>query len=329
MMNATETAVRDPAFWRWHKHVDAVFRKWQEERRQHNDFSNGSPVKIRKSVVGGTVASPDIILCLKEGLPAEFDGKKLGSDVFGYSDDADRNNWDKDFASATVALSGGEVITTTDELRTEMLQRTINFEDLDGSDDPRPIDYLSHDDFFYFIRVENVSHQPQSVTARIFLAPETEVEDRSCWVEMDRFLYRLGGSERAVIFRPADLSSVVRKPALKPEILTADEHWPTNDQQNWCECGWPNTLLLPRGTKEGMAFRLLVMFSRGDDLMLPEQHAEHCTSVSYCGLQDKEYPDKQEMGYPFNRPFPDNISSTVANHDNMAWRTIKIRSRNL
>jgi tyrosinase len=79
-----------------------------------------------------------------------------------------------------------------------------------------------------------------------------------------------------------------------------------------------------------MAFRLFVMFSSGDDLMmLPEQHAEHCTSVSYCGLQDQVYPDTREMGYPFNRPFPDGISSTVANHDNMAWRTIKIRCRNL
>jgi tyrosinase len=50
--------------------------------------------------------------------------------------------------------------------------------------------------------------------------------------------------------------------------------------------------------------------------MLPEQYAEHCTSMSYCGLQDEEYPDRQEMGYPFNRLFPDGILSTAANHDN-------------
>ena len=89
------------------------------------------------------------------------------------------------------------------------------------------------------------------------------------------------------------------------------------------------TLLLPRGINEGMEFRLFVMFSQGDDMALPPEHAEHCTSVSYCGLQDEEYPDKQDMGYPFSRPFQDGISSTVVNHDNMAWRTIKIRCRNL
>jgi hypothetical protein len=71
------------------------------------------------------------------------------------------------------------------------------------------------------------------------------------------------------------------------------------------------------------------MFSPGDDLMLPEQHAEHCTSVSYCGLQDEEYPDTRHMGYPFSRPFQGGIPATVDNHDNMAWRTIRIRCRNL
>jgi hypothetical protein len=54
-------------------------------------------------------------------------------------------------------------------------------------------------------------------------------------------------------------------------------------------------------------FRLFVMFSPGDELMLPEQHAEHCTSVSYCGLQDEEYPDTRHMGYPFSRPFQGGI----------------------
>ncbi len=77
-----------------------------------------------------------------------------------------------------------------------------------------------------------------------------------------------------------------------------------------------------------MEFRLFVMFSRGDDLKLPPEHAERCTSVSYCGLQGEKYPDEQCMGYPFDRPFQDDISSTVANHNNMAWRTIKIRCRN-
>ena len=330
VMSRTATAVRDPVFWRWHKHVDSIFRSWQETQPPY-DFSNGPPVRIRKTVADGTAASPDIILCLKDGLPTEFDGEQLGSDAFGYSDNQNLNNWDDDFASTTVTLPSGETVTTTDELRTQMLRRTINLVGENGQPVPVSIDYLSHDDFFYFIRVENLSEQPQSVTARIFLAPETEAEDRTSWIEMDKFLYRLGSSERAVIFRRADLSSVIRKPALKPEDLTPGDEDPSpkTSEQSWCDCGWPYTLLLPRGTKEGMEFRLFVMFSHGNDLMLPEQHSEHCTSVSYCGLQDEAYPDKRQMGYPFSRPFGNSISSSVANRDNMAWRTIKIRCGNL
>lgn len=335
-MAFTETAVRDPIFWRWHKHVDSIFRKWQErEGRPSHDFSNGPPVRIRNTVVDGTVSSSDIILCLKDGLPDEFDGEQLGSEVFGYSDHPGRNNWDEDFVSTTVTLPGGETVTTTDELLTEMRQRAINFVDETGGIDSRPINHLSHDDFFYFIRVQNLSDQPQSVTARIYLAPATEVEDRTSWIELDKFLYQIESSEHAVIFRPAELSSVVRKPALKPDVLTADQPWPTDGEPNWCDCGWPYTLLLPRGTESGMEFRLFVIFTPGDDLESLGEHPEHedhgderCTSISYCGLQTGKYPDKREMGYPFNQPFSDSISATVERQDNMAWRTIKIRCRN-
>ena len=330
VMARTATAVRDPIFWRWHKHVDSVFHDWQETQPPH-DFSDGPPVRIRKSVSDGVAASPDIILCPADGLPADFDGEQLGQDAFGSSEDPDRNSWEEDFASTTVELSGGKSVTTTDELTTEMRRRTIDLVDSDGNPLPETIEYLSHDDFSYFIRVENASDQAQTLTVRVFLAPETGFEDRTSWIEMDKFVYRLDGSERAVVYRRADLSSVIRKPALKPTDLTEGNEEPstTTEQQSWCDCGWPYTLLLPRGTRDGMRFRLFVMFSPGEDLALPEQHSEHCTSVSYCGLQDEEYPDGRDMGYPFDRPLLDSVSTTVAAQDNMAWRTITIRCRSL
>jgi hypothetical protein len=43
------------------------------------------------------------------------------------------NNWEKDFDSTTVELSGGETVTTTDELTTEMRRRSIDLVDSHGS----------------------------------------------------------------------------------------------------------------------------------------------------------------------------------------------------
>jgi tyrosinase len=191
------------------------------------------------------------------------------------------------------------------------------------------IEYLSHEDFYYFIRVQNNLSEPQTVVARIFLAPEDEIDDRRTWIELDRFSYGLKPQERAVLFRPSDQSSVVRKPALKPDDLTADDGAsPAREAQPWCDCGWAYTALLPRGTKKGMRFRLLVMLSNGSDLIMPDP-PECCTAISYCGLQDLKYPDKAPMGFPFDRDFRDSLTETVNKYDNWAWRTISIRCKNL
>jgi hypothetical protein len=142
---------------------------------------------------------------------------------------------------------------------------------------------------------------------------------------MDRFLYRLEANEKALIFRKSEDSSVVRKPALKPEDLTPDdEPGAKTDSQSWCDCGWPYTMLLPRGTKEGMAYRIMAMFSPGDDMMLPNMTGK-CSSISYCGLEGGGYPDKRPMGYPFARRFDKSISETIEKQDNMVASSITIR----
>lgn len=357
VMGTLTTAIRDPAFFRWHKHVDAIYQALQQNLAPY-DFSDGPPVRLRKAnMPDGSVHSLDIILCRQYDFPTKIqlddqgtivpvDGDTVGTQLFGYSEKADQNKWALDFSStttsvtATLPLGDGTTvqkllsITTTDELHTDIRKRqilletgqTINNQPVLGEE---TVNYLSHDDYYYFLRVENLSAQPQKVTVRIFLAPETEIEDGTSWIEMDRFLTTLQGSERKVIYRPADLSSVVRQPALKwQDLTTTDEPSPKTEQQPWCDCGWPYTALLPRGTAEGMLFRLFVLCSPGSDLTLLDSPGT-CVSMSYCGLQDKDYPDSRDMGYPFNRPSQESIPATVAARDNMAWRTIKIRCTNL
>jgi tyrosinase len=331
VMAATTTAIRDPVFFQWHKLVDNVYFTHQQTLPPY-DFSKGPEVTIRKNASpGGKASSLDIMLSLESQLPASIDNQKFGSrpynqkaaEAFGGAE------WNTDYSNGTAYAQTREPIGTTDILFTEMKTRKINLEQDGDTPAQETVEYLSHDDFYYFIRLQNERETEQTVAVRIFLAPESEVADRRVWIEMDRFAARLKGLEQLVIFRPADQSSVVRKPALRPLDLT-DEDGATREReaQAWCDCGWPYTVLLPRGTKEGMEFRLLVMCSSGDDLIMPD-HPECCTSISYCGLQNLEYPDKTAMGYPFDRPFQKSIPETMHSLNNWASRTIRIACRSL
>jgi tyrosinase len=282
-------AVNDPVFFRWHKHVDDLSFRWQESQEPHN-FSDSPKVLVRKGSVRRDpetkavteMQSPDIILCFKESIPgadeANFDGQAFGQQAFG------GENWNKDL------FAGG---ITTDELQTMMLQRT---QDLAGQ--MVTINYLDHKEFFYFLRVENLLDEEQEVTVRIFLAPKEVVDDRRMWIEMDKFRQSLEPFVRKVIFRQAQLSSVIQKPATKPPRPVTK---PANEDDGYCTCGWPYNLLIPRGTRERMHFRLMVMITDWQKDRVPENGA--CGSMSFCGAKDR-YPDRRGMGYPFDRPFP-------------------------
>ena len=212
------------------------------------------------------------------------------------------------------------------ELATEMAERQIESVTPNGTV-YEGIKYLTHDDFSYKFTAENSLDEELQIAVRVFLAPETEIEDRRAWIELDRFLGTLNPGVNTIEHAAED-SSVIRKPALKPADLTpTDDFAPDTAETGWCDCGWPYTLMLPRGTAEGMAFRLLAMLSSGDDLTIPAD--PNCTSISLCGLKDAPYPDKKPMGYPFDRRFALSIAATVAAHDNWLWRPITIRCRNL
>lgn len=156
---------------------------------------------------------------------------------------------------------------------------------------------------------------------RLFIAPVEHADDRRTWIEMDKFQHTLQPSQKAVIYRPAELSSVIRKPGVKPpgrKINRPD----ADNEENYCSCGWPYNLLLPRGTSAGMKFRLFVMLTDwGQDQV---RHST-CGSMSFCGAKNT-YPDRRSMGYPFDLPFnASGIAQVVAAQDNMATRDFAIR----
>jgi tyrosinase len=288
VMTSTETAMRDPVFYRWHRHVDDHFVMWQDRHLPRHTFQDApGGVVIRKNLASWPAGqSPDILLCHQQDIPGSsqpgFDGRAFAQASFG---------------SPTWDLPPTAFPTLANELHTRMGSQNVLLPN--GAAVPK--EYVDHDDYSYFIRAENTSAQDRPVTVRIFLAAATLVENRRMWIEMDKFGITLPPSTRVVIYRPARLSSVVRKPAWRPtENRPALPPGTPQSARNYCDCGWPYHLLLPRGTRQGLPFRVMVMMT---DWLIDRVGADSaCGSLSFCGARDADYPDNRPMGYPFDRP---------------------------
>ncbi len=311
VMRNTVTAIRDQIFWQWHKFIDDISATWQDTLTPF-DFDDAPNVLLRDSLGDGPEkpwASPDIVLCRTVDLPTNVDPNVIGEELFG------GENWSKDFTSVT-ASTDAISLQTLAELTTTMATATFG---------GQPINYLTHEPFSYFLRIENRASTALDVTVRIFLAPAAIAVDRRSWIEMDKFLLQLPAASRIVAYRPDTESSVVKRPIEKsPAAVTAGGGDP--EENSYCDCGWPYTLLLPRGTDAGMDYRLLVLCT--DAAIDGVGHAEHCGSMSYCGAVDR-YPDTRDMGFPFCRPFAGTkakaIRETVLALPSAAARTLTIR----
>lgn len=321
IMIDTATAIRDPVFFRWHRHIDDFYYDWQMRQAPHEFAADAPKVVIRKGLGGGAAPadkSPDIIVCLKQDIPgsaaANFDFAAFGKTEFGGA------NWDKDAKN----------VLPVDKLVTEMLDRDYDYRDSEtGAIFHQTIRYLDQKEFVYFLRLENSKDEIQDVTVRIFLVPVESAAKRRMWIEMDKFRCTLGKKEKAVVFRGAWESSVIRKPASKPpEFLPIRRPGEAaGDNQTYCDCGWPYNLLLPKGRPgNGMPFRLLVMVTDWTKDHVPTTST--CGSLSFCGAKQK-YPDERPMGYPFDRPFKtgdEDVTATVAANANFATRDITIQA---
>lgn len=84
----------------------------------------------------------------------------------------------------------------------------------------------------------------------------------------------------------------------RPGAGTAEE-----DQFNFCGCGWPHHMLIPKGTTgNGLACDLFVMISNYNDDRIDQDLVGICNdAASFCGVRDRLYPDRRSMGYPFDR----------------------------
>ena len=66
----------------------------------------------------------------------------------------------------------------------------------------------------------------------------------------------------------------------------------------YCNCGWPDNMLLPRGTTSGMTFDLFVMVTN----WAADSSTDNLDQgTSFCGVRNDTYPDSRAMGFPFDR----------------------------
>ncbi|RHZ77134.1 hypothetical protein Glove_185g55 [Diversispora epigaea] len=153
------------------------------------------------------------------------------------------------------------------------------------------------------VLLENETDKDVEVTFRVFIVP-TQFEDQfNRYIEVDKF--------------PKDYEDIAEDVDSNPNYV---------GYSDYCECGWPFHLVLPRGNPNGLPFKLVVFISSGE--LDKISSGKKCGSLSFCGSQELagKYPDSKEMGYPFNRPLTnDNLKDTFGNMKNVAIKDIKVK----
>jgi hypothetical protein len=305
VMNDPAVAIRDPIFWRWHKGIDDLAAVWQDAQPPY-DLADVPPVIVRDALDGDPAAawaSPDIYLVSR----SSFDD----DDAAAAAIEAALGGAALDQRVADGPVPGLAGYRLGGELVTRFGSSTLG---------TGTVEFLTHDPFGYAVRIRNTAASPTAVTVRVFIAPEESVETRSAWIELDKVLYEVPAGSTGVLYRPDTEFSVIKRPAeVDPSAVIEGGTDP--DDQHYCVCGWPWTLVIPRGTPNGSAYRLIVVCTDATIDQVPT--AEHCGSMSYCGAVDG-YPDTRDMGYPFSRPIPGGVAALLG-QPNIGGRTLTIK----
>ncbi|XP_043489078.1 phenoloxidase 1-like [Polistes fuscatus] len=196
--------------------------------------------------------------------------------------------------------------------------------------------HLNHSDFTYTIVANNRNNSPKRGTVRIFMAPKEDErglpftfrQQKNLMIEMDKFTVLLRPGQNT--FQRSSTESTLTIP-FERTFRNVDENRPIGgdslEQFNFCGCGWPQHLLLPKGNKEGFRMDLFIMISDYTGDAVEQEESTGCKdATSFCGLRDRKYPDARSMGYPFDRKpraGVDNLAQFLTG--NMAVTTVTIR----
>ncbi|XP_055308600.1 phenoloxidase 3-like [Sitodiplosis mosellana] len=291
LMRDTATALRDHVFYEWHKMVDQLFM------RLKNKLPSYKPQDLQLN--GVNITSLNLL-----------DESKISVDEL-------ITFWQK----STVDLRNG-----------------LDFQ----SNKPSLITFthLNYQHFTYSLGVENRNDTIVEGTVRIFLLPikDEAGEDfsydgcRKLAILIDQFPSKFSPgmnqikrkSSESTVTIPFDRTFPVQKDGT---VLLSDQ---PEAVKTFCKCGWPQHLLFPKGTEDGYPFRLFAMISDYKLDKVDQGPSNGICSDSYvlCGLQNRKYPDKRPMGFPFDRPADDGVTifdDFLTGMGNMISKSITIR----
>ncbi|XP_033099168.1 phenoloxidase subunit 1-like [Anneissia japonica] len=305
-MGATETAVRDPVFFRWHKYIDNLFfmHKSMLDPYSTRDLGfNNITLKAINVQVNGNGQKKNVLTTRMEYVNVD-----IYESMFQYEN-----------TSQALPISVYQV--NHDEFHYIMEVKNTNSTNVKAA-------------FRVFMAPSFDEHGDRFVLN----------EQRRLFIEMDKFVEELPPKTTHEITRSSKLSSVVKPPGLsikdiekKLNELVAKKQSTEEKvvsecvcrRERYCECGLPQNILLPRGTESGMIFDLFVMVT--------DWGSDNCTDnldqgTSYCGVKNEKYPDSRAMGFPFDRKIDDKflkkdkfLCTFVENFDNMLSVPITIK----
>ncbi|CAG8468876.1 11206_t:CDS:2 [Acaulospora colombiana] len=256
--------LRDPLFWMWHRHLDNLYLKFQNNLGP-NDLLQDSP--------NVTIRSTDVYLAFTDVLlKVAPNGRKDDWQAFG----------DKTFGGSKFDLDCSNETVVTKELQTKMKNRTLVWRE--DNYDKENITYVYPRDWYYFFRVKN----------DVDIKTEEQMDSTQLNMTFLRSLTKYDEKEVS-------------------ELL-------------FCDCGWPYNMIIPRGNREGMKFKMIIYISDGLNDLLPTY--DQCGSTLLCGGQkwEEKVPDSKPFGYPFNRPFKnDSYELTFKGLNNVVIHDFTIR----
>ncbi|KAI5703503.1 hypothetical protein M8J75_012530 [Diaphorina citri] len=288
VMGDSTTAMRDPIFYRWHENINDIFMVYKNSLPPYSTDQLNYDQIRIKNV---EVSAP--------GIP--------------------KNEFSTFWQQSDVNLSRGLDFAPRGRIYARFT-------------------HLQHAPFTIKINVENTSGKRRRGTVRIFLAPKFDErnsqfnfrEQKGLFMELDRFVVDL--NDRNTVIERSSLDSSVTIP-FDTTFRELDTNRPAEGSDdlaafNFCGCGWPQHMLIPKGSADGFACQLFVMVSdyEQDRVDSPQSTATCDNASSFCGVRDSKYPDKRAMGFPFDR-VPRSGVNTMQQFltPNMAVLDVKIR----